>query len=139
MSRPVFVFVIIHFSFTSAREHPNVKNYGTDFPWGFRKPILDGGDGAKDEMYMIGDVSNNEVSRNTILKTLSYSQQQDKILRRFEQWDRDQIGGRWSYEEWNRWISCRNVQKVVTIYFSWRSKDGMLCRMNSDCQWWEVS
>ena len=46
---------------TSAREHPNVENYGTDLPGGFRKPILGGSDTDKDEIYMIGDVSDNEV------------------------------------------------------------------------------
>ena len=54
-------FGILLVSFTSAREHPNVKNYGTDLPGGFRKPILGESDTGKDEIYMIGDVSDNEV------------------------------------------------------------------------------
>ena len=49
---------------TTAREHPNVKNYGTDLPSGFRKPILDAGNDGKDEIYMVGDVSDNEVGKN---------------------------------------------------------------------------
>merc|ERR1719480_237125 len=47
------------------------------------------------------------------------SDNEDKILRRFSHWYQD--GGSWTYADWN----------------SWRQKDGMLCRMNSDCQWWE--
>ena len=54
-------FGIFLVTFTSAREHPNVKNYGTDLPGGFRKPILGESDTGKDEIYMIGDVSDNEV------------------------------------------------------------------------------
>ena len=54
-------FAILLATFTTAREHPNVENYGTDLPRGFRKPILGGGDTGKDEIYMIGDVSDNEV------------------------------------------------------------------------------
>ena len=54
-------FAILLASFATAREHPNVENYGTDLPRGFRKPILGGGDTGKDEIYMIGDVSDNEV------------------------------------------------------------------------------
>ena len=49
---------------TSAREHPNVEKYGTDLPGGVRKPILGGSDTDKDEIYMIGDVSDNEVCKS---------------------------------------------------------------------------
>ena len=51
-------------SLSSAREHPNVENYGTDLPGGFRKPILGGSETDKDEIYMIGDVSDNEVCKS---------------------------------------------------------------------------
>ena len=56
-----FGILLVSFTSARAREHPNVKNYGTDLPGGFRKPILGESDTGKDEIYMIGDVSDNKV------------------------------------------------------------------------------
>ena len=49
---------------------------------------------------------------------------------------------RWGkLELWRLEQVCISIMKpkFVNLFCSWRHKDGMLCRMNSDCQWWEVS